>query len=172
MAIHYLVLKLSTICLMTILLFSAIDLSGQERPPKPISVTVYTAQHLSFGTFIQPGSSGSVTVDNSGVRTAGGEVILPALSFNAHEVPMPARFDVTANIGTLITIQNGPDVPLGGSHGGSLTLKIGPPSTGSQFVAQSATTYVYVGGTLTVGSMSANPAGNYSGTFTVTFIQQ
>lgn len=147
-------------------------ISAQEKPPKPITVTVSTLQHLSFGTFIQTGSSGTVTLNYSGVITPGGSVIIPSLGFNPHAIPTPALFEVTANAGTLITIQNGPPATLTGSNGGTLTLTIGPSSTGSPFITQNPITYVYVGGTLTVGSMAANPAGNYTGTFTVTFIQQ
>jgi hypothetical protein len=163
---------MASICLISILLSSIIYVSGQEMPPKPITVTVSTLQHLNFGTFIQPGTAGSVTVDFSGVRTPGGDVIIPALSYNAHEIPTPALFAVTALPGTLITIQNGADVLLNGSNSGHLSLKIGPASTGSPFIAQGTTTLVYIGGTLTVGPMSSNPAGSYSGSFSVTFIQQ
>ena len=145
---------------------------AQEKPPKPISVTVSTLQHLNFGTFIQTGASGSVTMNFSGAVTPGGSVIIPSLGFNPHAIPTPALFEVTANSGTLITIQNGPPATLTGSNGGTLTLTIGASSIGSPFVTQNPITYVYVGGTLTVGSMAANPAGNYTGTFTVTFIQQ
>ena len=108
----------------------------------------------------------------SGAVTAGGSVIIPSLGFNPHAIPTPALFEVTANPGTLITIQNGPPATLTGSNGGTLSLTIGASSIGSPFVTQNAITYVYVGGTLTVGSMAANPAGNYTGTFNVTFIQQ
>ncbi len=140
---------------------------AQERPPKPIAVSVSTLQHLSFGTFIQSGVSGTVVVDYNGFRTATGYIILP----NSSSVVTPALFQVTALPGTLITISNGPDVPLSGSNGGTVMLTIGPSSTGSPFVARSLTTNVFIGGTLTVNSLAANPAGNYSGTFQVTFIQ-
>ena len=148
------------------------SISAQEKPPKPITVVVNTLQHLNLGTFIQTGASGTVSMNFSGVVTPGGSVIIPSLGFNPHSIPTPALFEVTANPGTLITIQNGPPATLTGSNGGTLSLTIGTSSTGSPFITQNPITYVYVGGTLTVGSMAANPAGNYTGTFTVTFIQQ
>jgi len=164
--------ELVTLCIILSLLLVHGSILAQEKPPKPITVTVSTLQHLNFGTFIQTGVSGTVSMDFSGVVTPSGSVIIPSLGFNPHAVPTPALFEVTANPGTLITIQNGPPATLTGSNGGTLALTIGTSSTGSPFVTQNPITYVYVGGTLTVGSMAANPAGYYQGTFTVTFIQQ
>ena len=141
---------------------------AQEKPPKPIAVTVSTAQHLNFGTIIPNGpSGGTVTVDFNGVRSSLGQIILPPVGTYCS----PALFVVTALRGTLITIVTSPTT-LTGSAGGTLALTLGTPSTGSPFVVRSTTTDVYIGGNLTVGSLiGANPSGFYSGTFTVTFIQ-
>ncbi len=87
----------------------------------------------------------------------------------------PAIFEIDANPGTLISIMNGPDVTLTGSNGGFLSLHIGTSSTGTPFIATAtspARTIVRIGGTLTVGPPLANPSGNYSGVFQVTFIQE
>ena len=149
-----------------ILLFFSVK--AQERPPKPITVTVSTLQHLSFGSFIQCGTNGTVTVTPEGARIATGNIILPNMS----SIVTPALFEVTALPGTLITIVNGPDSPLSGSNGGTIMLQIGESSTNSPFIANSDHTEVFIGGTLTVGSLMANPAGAYSGIFQVTFIQQ
>lgn len=143
---------------------------GQERPPRPITVKVSTAQHLQFGSFIQAGDYGTVTVDYNGSRTASGSVILPNISRAAF--PTAALFIVDAEPGTLITILNGTDATLTGSNGGTLTLKIGDSSTRSPFITKTQYTDVFIGGTLIVGPLSANPAGAYSGTFQVTFIQE
>lgn len=139
-----------------------------ENPPKPIVVTVSTLQHLNFGTFIQSGNNGTVTVTPQQLRSATGSIILPNMS----SIVTAALFDVEALPGTLITIVNGPDASLSGSNSGSITLKVGDSSTGSPFITRSDHTEVFIGGTLTVGPLAANPAGNYSGQFTVTFIQQ
>lgn len=142
---------------------------AQEKPPRPITVTVSTVQHLSFGSFIQSGTNGTVTVDYNQSRTATGSIILP----NINSLFTPALFIVDAEPGTLITIVNGPAATLTGSAGGTLTLQVGPASTGNPFITRSQTTDVFIGGTLTVGPIvGANPAGVYNGTFTVTFIQQ
>ncbi|MEI6679791.1 MAG: DUF4402 domain-containing protein [Mariniphaga sp.] len=153
-----------TICLVVLFL----PVIAQEKPPKPISVQVSTLQHLNFGTFIQTGSSGTVTVTYDGARSATGGVILP----NTGAFSSSALFEVTALPGTLITIMNGPNAILTGSNSGTLVLQPGESSTRSPFIATTEITNVFIGGTLIVGSMSANPAGEYSGTFQVTFIQQ
>lgn len=153
-----------TVCL-AVLFFPVI---AQEKPPKPISVQVSTLQHLSFGTFIQTGSIGTVTVTHDGLRTSTGNIILP----NTGSFCSSALFEVTAIPGTLVTIMNGPNAILSGSNSGTLVLQPGESSTRSPFIATTEITNVFIGGTLIVGPMSANPAGEYSGTFQVTFIQQ
>jgi len=85
----------------------------------------------------------------------------------------PALFEITAIPGTLITISNGPTATLTSSSSGTLSLTIGASSKGSPFITTGVTTLVYIGGTLVVKDLiSSNPAGLYSGTFDVTFIQQ
>lgn len=155
------------LCVFAIISFTSVK--GQERPPRPITVTVDVARQLQFGSFIQAGSYGTVTIDYSGTRTATGSVILPNISSSAF--PTSAVFIVDAEPGTLITIMNGPPSSL--SNGGyTMTLTLGESSVGSPFITQSQETHVYIGGTLEVGPLTANPAGAYSGTFNVTFIQQ
>lgn len=154
--------------LFTGILIFCFSAKGQEKPPRPISVTVSTIQHLNFGTIIPNGTSGgTVTVDHNGSRSYIGQIILPPTgTFSS-----PALFEVIALPGTLITITNSPVTYLSGSNTGSIALTLGPPSTGTPFIATGPVTDVFIGGTLTVQSLSANPAGFYSGTFTVTFIQ-
>lgn len=161
---------LQPLLLLSCLLLYTAHAMGQEKPPKPIMVTVSTAQHLQFGSFIQTGSNGTVTVAYTGARTAAGSVILPNISSSAF--PTAALFIVESHPGTLITILNGPDVFLTGSNGGTMKLTIGESSTRTPFITRGRYTDVFIGGTLTVESLTANPAGSYSGTFQVTFIQE
>jgi len=160
--------QLLSFYLFIFLIIAVFPVMAQEKPPMPITVTVSTLQHLSFGTFIQSGASGTVTVTNLGGREATGNIILPNMS----SIVTRALFEVTALPGTLITIVNGPDALLKGSNGGTITLKLGEPSTGSPFIATKELTDVFIGGTLTIGDLTTNPAGSYNGIFTVTFIQQ
>ena len=152
------------------LLLMYVSVSAQEMPPRPITVTVITSQNLSFGSFAQGALGGSVSVSSSGMRSWTGNIVLLIGGSVS-----PALFDVVANPGTLITIVNGSDVSLNGSNGGTLMLHIGASSTGSPFIttaARPSPTHVYIGGTLTVGNPGANPPGDYSGIFQVTFVQQ
>jgi hypothetical protein len=155
-------------CLLVSILALNAPCIAQEKPPRPILITVSTAQHLSFGTFIQAGTYGTVTVSYDGARSATGSIILPNMS----SIVTPALFIIDAEPGTLITIFNGPPAILTGSNGGFLTLTIGEASTRSPFITSSQYTDVFIGGTLEVESLLADPAGFYSGTFQVTFIQQ
>lgn len=149
---------------------TGIIIFGQEPPPRPITVTV-TSQGLSFGTFTQGAAGGTVTVTATGTRSATGDVVLLSLT----PLHSSAMYEVVGNPGTLVSLLNGPDVFLPGSNGGSLQLTIGASEPVSPFVITTlppVATYLYVGGTLTIGSPASNPPGSYSGTFDITFIQE
>ncbi len=157
--------------LLALLLHVTQSVKAQEPPPRPISVYVNPAQGLIFGAFFQGPTGGTVIIFPDGSRSVTGSIVQANLGFPFS----PAIFEVDANPGTLIQILNGPDVVLTGSNGGTLSLHIGPSNTGSPFIATAtspAKTLVRIGGTLTVGTPPANPAGNYSGLFSVTFIQE
>ncbi len=153
------------------ILFS-LSAKAQENPPIPIQVQVSTAQFLNFGVFTTGISGGTVTVTSNGIRNATGDVILLSMG----QPVSAALFDVTANPGTIIQIQPQPSVNLTGTNGGSITLNIDSYSTGQIFITTANppfdTNPVFVGGTLSVGNSSQSPPGQYTGNFTLTFIQQ
>jgi len=156
---------------LTFLLFSPLSAHAQEPPPRPISIYVNPAQGLIFGAFFQGPTGGTVIIYPDGSRAVTGSVGQANLGFPYS----PAIFEVDANPGTLITIMNGSDATLTGSNGGTLSMHIGTSSPASPFTATAispARTQIRIGGTLTVGVPAANPPGSYSGTFSVTFIQQ
>ena len=162
-------LLLPVLCGVILLLSGHSTLNAQPKPPRPIKLT--TIQSMNFGAFYQGMSGGTVIIYANGSRSSTGDTHLVALGFSFY----PAIFSVDANVGTLVTITNGPDVALSGSNGGSMTLHIGDSSPVSPFitsVAPSGPTQVRVGGILTVGNPGANPVGAYNGSFTVTFNQQ
>jgi hypothetical protein len=151
------------------LLFQTSLLRAQEDPPKPMSVTTF--QNLSFGAIIQGYNGGSVIIYPSGSRSVTGDILQANLGYAYY----PAIFEVGANLGTLVTVLNGPDIVLTGSNGGSMILHLGetdPPSPFINTLTPPGLTQVRVGGTLYVGNALANPAGSYSGTFFITFIQE
>ena len=129
------------------------------------SLTVTKVQDLSFGAFSLSGSDGTVTVSNTGSRTASGSITLLNLSTPFYQ----AIFDVQAPEGYLLTITNGPDVSLTGSRGGSALLHLGDcyPTLPTMTTAAQPTLSINIGGTLTVSGSS--PPGTYTGTFAVTF---
>jgi hypothetical protein len=158
-------------CAGVLLLGVVSSIKAQPPPPRPISIYVNPAQGLIFGAFFQGASGGSVIVYPDGSRSVTGSLVQANLGYPFS----PAIFEVDANQGTVVSIMNGPDVTLTGSNGGTLSLHIGAASTGSVFVTTAVSpsrSQVRIGGTLTAGSPLANPSGNYSGTFSVTFIQQ
>ena len=58
---------------------------------------------------------------------------------------------------------------------GTLSLQIGATLPAMPFVTSvpwQMQTTLLVGGTLTVGDIGANPPGNYTGTFSITVVQQ
>jgi len=138
-----------------------------EKPPRPLIVTTY--QHLEFGTIIAGNNGGTVIISPNGTRSSTGDIILPSVGSSGKE----AIYNIKAAPGTLITIL------LGSSSlswsGYFLNLVLNSTFPGSPFVTshqQGESTFVHVGGTLYVGNPLSNPAGPYSGQFTVTFIQE
>jgi hypothetical protein len=151
------------------LIFVCATSKAQEDPPRPLKVTTF--QNLSFGAFIQGNTGGQVIIDPQGNRSLNGDLIPVYLGYQYY----PAIFETEALPGAIITILNGPDITLTGNHGGTLTLHIGasiPPSPYINTTNPPFKTQVRIGGTLYVGTMLNNPAGDYIGYFSVTFVQQ
>jgi len=148
-------------------------LLAQENPPTPINVTVDAVKFLNFGSFTLSNATGTgtVSVDSNGSRSSSGDVIL--INFGA--TSSAASFDVTANPGTILNITHSSSIDLPGSAGGTISLNIDSYYPGKTFLATAAptmTTPISIGGTLTLGPMSSNPPGNYTGDVTITLIQQ
>jgi hypothetical protein len=149
---------------------------GQQTPfPPPNQMQVYGMEELSFGSFSTGASGGTVVISPEGFRTSTGSVILMGGAFNQ------AIFEIKLIPGRMVQIILGPQIPLtriGG--GGSMNMQVGPTDKGPSLLEASFVTSgghpffnpVNVGGTLYVGSSVANPAGQYKGQFSVTFIQE
>jgi hypothetical protein len=146
-------------------------IQAQPTPfPPPKQIQVSAEQDLSFGSFHTGTTGGTVVVSPSGMRSTTGTVVI------AGGVYYAAVFVVELLPGRLVSIQLGPTITMnriGG--GGSMTMTVGPTDKGLQFVTSGGHPFrntVMVGGTLHVGNTSANPPGDYSGEFTITFIQE
>ena len=153
----------------------SMDVKAQDPtdslPGDPGAIYVYTYQNLQFGVFAQGGSGGTITVSNSGGRSATGSIIL----INQGGSFFQSIIDVEATPGSLISITNGADATLTGSNGGTVTLTIGnsdPVSPFNTSVSPPARTPVNIGGTLTIGNPAASPPGVYTGVFYITFNQE
>jgi hypothetical protein len=158
-------IKLSLLVMMPLL--CPLHAVSQEPPPRPVIAT--TVQNLAFGVFYQGLAGGTVTIDASGIRTAGGSVIL--LGSGIFSV---ASFNVRANPGTVISFLK-PLSSLTDGSGHTMSLQIDDTNPSTPFVTTnpwSVPTTVYMGGILTVESPALNPPGNYSGTFDIIFIQE
>jgi len=141
-----------------------------EPPPRPLTVTVNLSSNLSFGAFYQGNAGGSVFIYPDGSRSATGDIVLLGMGYSFST----ALFDVTAYPGTPVSILQGTSV-LTCTNGGVLTLKTGDPSTFYPVIINTmppASTQVRVGGELIVGNPLANPPGDYTGSFDVTFVQE
>ena len=128
------------------------------------NVTITKTQDLNFGDFYPTGSGGSVIVSTSGIRSKVSNIVL----FSENNVSC-ATFEITGNgkvrNATSITISNSTLYRTGG--GGSMSLNTFTYSPTPSFNIRNRTVTLYVGARLTVGSIIANPPGNYSGTFNV-----
>lgn len=162
------------IFLVFLLVFSGLETRAQENPPIPIEVEVRTARNLNFGAFTVGDAGGNVTVSYDDQRTVNGDIF----ELNFGEPISAALFDVYANPGTIIQIQQMGDTELTNGNGGIIYLSIDSFSTGQRtFVTQSPNSLtpneVFVGGTLTIpADNSGNLPGRYNGTFTLNFIHQ
>ena len=150
------------------LVFICFSANAQEHPPRPMIVNLHAVQNLSFGAFIQGNVGGQVIIDPQGSRTVTGDLIPANMGYSYY----PAIFQIDAIPGTVISILFGSDVLLPGNHGGSITLSVDTSLPHSPFITKTASTLVRVGGSLEVGDSGHNPAGDYYGTFFITFIQQ
>jgi hypothetical protein len=139
---------------------------AQVKPPRPISVT--KTQDLSFGAFVNYASGGTVIIATDGSRSKTNSITLIGSGYLYFE----AIFEIDADPGSLISITNFSSTILPGSNGGSITLDTRTCFPASPFITSAvppAKTPVHVGGMLHVGAPLAAPAGDYSGTISVTF---
>ncbi len=159
------------IAIVVLWIVTAVKAHAQEMPPRPMQVTTY--QNMNFGAFIGGQSGGTITILPGGGRTATGSVYPVFMNYDFE----PAVFEIEALPGNIIHINLPVTTTMLGSNGGSLLLTIAQNQTNpvSPFVNTSNPPFkmqVRVGGTLTIGSPAQNPAGYYTGTFAITFMQE
>ncbi|WP_332914515.1 DUF4402 domain-containing protein [Algoriphagus boritolerans] len=133
-------------------------------------IQVYQESPFSFGAMILSEAGGTVTLSPTGDRSAaGGIVLLSTTEFH------PLILSVEAPYGTIIHIDFGTEQLLFGENGGQIGLTLNASDPISPFTSLATPpqrTTVYIGGTLSLGPRSTTPTGVYSGSITVTFIQE
>ncbi len=153
------IFKIASVCLL--LLFGSTETYAQ--------ISISSIQDISFGTLLTTGSGGTATISNTGVVTTTGNVV--ALS---SPIPTEAIFRITNTSGrphSISSISFPSSITLTRSGGGTMNLVFGIPNPNSTIVVQKKSyTDLSIGATLTVGSISANPGGSYSGTFFFNYI--
>lgn len=135
--------------------------------PLNAQVKLTIDQGLNFGSLYPVGSGGTVTISDDGVRTSTGSVVLFPSTYNESRFTLSttrkARYYNVFNL----TIQS--PITMKRTGGGSMTLYLNTDGSNSGWsVSQKNPVTLYMGGTLYVGSVTANPPGNYSGSFTIT----
>ena len=130
-------------------------------------IAIVAATDLVFGSFA-PGAGGTVTVSNSGVRSASGALLMTGAASSA------ARFNITGQASTTYAITHGGTALL---TSGANTMALAKTSdlTGANVTSGNVaagtldgggTQSLFVGGTLTVGAAQA--PGLYTGTVIAT----
>lgn len=157
--------------LLLVVLLCVSPVIGQEHPPSHVEIEVRTNQFLNFGAFTIGNARGSISVDHQGTRSYSGDVYL----LNIGETVSPALFEVKARPGTILNVVTQKDIYLRGDNGGRIRLQLDSFSPDEMFISTAQPPHgnsLYVGGTLFLESVSANPPGRYNGTFTITVVHQ
>lgn len=152
------------LCLITCLCFFYSSATSQIT-------SVYTVQNMNFGVFYPRINGGNITVSTNASRSVTGDVVL----LNQGSAALQTIFEIEAPSGTVVSILNGPDVSLTGSNGGTVSLRIGNSAPAAPFtttIAPPGRTSISIGATLTIGNSATTIPGSYSGTFSITFINE
>ena len=132
------------------------------------ALTATETSQLNFGKFSPEVQGGLITVSPDGTRSKSGSVILGGAFSNS------GIFHVTGAPRATFTIQLPSSIVLSHPDPGKTMLVenwISTPQqgTGMGLLADNGEQYIYIGATLKVGSILANPVGIYTGTYNLTF---
>ncbi|MEI8204032.1 MAG: DUF4402 domain-containing protein [Bacteroidota bacterium] len=163
--------------LMPILLFLSIHVSAQISASAnagvklvlPLSLTENSPMH--FGTITVNGSSGTVVVNTSGVRSKTGGVTLqsiaPLMSLATYTVGGEAGRTYAINLPTTISVSNGTSsMTIGTLLAKSVSGSISHTATGT--IGSGGTEQFVIGGTLNVAG--GQEVGIYEGTFPLSVV--
>lgn len=155
--------------LFPLFILSCILINGQNPNRPPSEIQVYAIQELAFGSFITGFSGGTVTITPQGNRFVTGTITGLSVSMGS-----AALFEVKMVPGRTIHIllpEFAQLTRIGGEE--IMTISNFSSDRGNNFVTSSGNPFinpVNIGAVLNVGA--ANPPGDYTGTFTVNFMQE
>jgi hypothetical protein len=137
-------------------------LAGAGAPTSSTAQTISTVSNMSFGSFVA-GTGGTLTIKPGGTRTStGGVVVLgQGSTFGAASFLVSGTRSATY---TLTMPTNGTVVLSDGAHTMALNDFAVSPSNGH--LSGGGTQTIRIGATLTVAN--GQPAGQYTGTYSVT----
>lgn len=146
---------------------SAQSVEGHANAEVVASLSANEITQLNFGRF-SPTGLGTIKVTPGAVRTAGGLVALAGSTFSQgiFEISGTPAASISVVLPTTSTIAKIGDA--------TKTMTVGawesnPASTVPVSLGATGTVNLNVGATLTVGDLTANPLGKYTGTFDITF---
>lgn len=132
------------------------------------ALTTREVSPLNFGRFSPETQGGKIILTPDGVRSVQGTVVLAGGTHSAATFYVSGQYEATFTI----ALPAGPEILTNLQNEKTMIVSdwISSPSAGIGIgkLVGGATT-VYIGATLTVGDMNANPVGMYAGTFAVTF---
>jgi len=153
--------------LITLLLLGSLPLMAQLGKPPRKNLTITINQGLAFGTFCPYGAGGTVTISDYGVRSYTGNIVLMSSTYHECSFTLSttnySREVLYLNIQTPVTLKR-----TGSNNTLSLSLDTSN-NVGWDIYSYNPVT-LYMGGTLTVRSITYNPGGTYTGSFTITAI--
>lgn len=130
-------------------------------PALAVLISLSKTQNLTFGTFVA-NPAGSVTITPVGARNLIGVIGLSSTW-------LPAKFTVSGDAGTSYNISL-PTTEMLSSGGNTMVLDNFTSTPSGSGVLSAGTETLYIGARLNVGSNQ--PAGNYTGSFTLTVVYQ
>ena len=144
------------------------SVTGQAFAEVISALTATETSQLNFGKFSPDVHGGQVSVTPEGMRSTSGTVILGGGTARS------GIFYITGTPDALFSIQlpNGPAVLSEKNSGKTMQVDnwVTYPQAGSGTgILVNGQQFVYLGATLNVGSLIDNPAGMYSGAFSLTF---
>lgn len=136
--------------------------------PLNAQVTIRINQGLNFGSLYPVGSGGTVTISDNGDRLPPtGSVVLFPSTYHESSFTLSTTKKLRTYYVYSLTIQS--PITMTRTGGGSMTLYLNTNGSNDGWsVTQKSSVTLHMGGTLNVGSVTANPPGNYSGSFRIT----